>query len=260
MSQFRYIIIIPQVLSKFNLTYEEYAVIQSIHNLSTTSPKFNWCTASKDQISEFLQISRRTVFNAINKGLSLGLIEKNTENRNYLRTTELWTKEIYYEQDSAKNSYDSANFALNSAKNALYSANFAPYNKSINKVNLKNNIENYQIQSFYKEKSVEEIYPRLDKVVKNQTLICSRCQRKLVGKPIIRGGKKLCKICNLQDKELTKSRIKQEKKIKSISAETIKKIMENKQDIGKLPFDPQERTKIQEEIALQERRVKSKKP
>jgi len=137
---------------------------------------------------------------------------------------------------------------------------FSPQNNKIEKENLKiNNIGLVKNQPLYKEESVEEIYPRLDKVVKSQVLKCSRCQRKIVGKPIIRGGKKFCKMCDFQDKELSKSKLKQEKKIKSIAVETMKKIMENRKDIGKLLFTHQERTKIQEEIALQERRAKNKK-
>ncbi|PLX41209.1 MAG: hypothetical protein C0605_05760 [Hyphomicrobiales bacterium] len=87
----RYTTIHWPIVEKFNLTSHDYAVFDSIHKLSHR-PEHPWCTESKDRIGEWIKCSRRTVFNAIDKGLELGLIEKN--DRGDLRSTEKWIQQV----------------------------------------------------------------------------------------------------------------------------------------------------------------------
>jgi hypothetical protein len=59
----RYTTVIHQVRKRLALSMPTYCVIDSIAKLSN-KPDHQWCTRSKDEIAEFLMISRRTVFNA----------------------------------------------------------------------------------------------------------------------------------------------------------------------------------------------------
>jgi hypothetical protein len=90
----RYTTVIHQVRKRMALSMPAYCVIDSIAKLSN-KPDHQWCTRSKDEIAEFLMISRRTVFNAIDEGLKKGLLEKNE--RGDLRASYTWieTVELY---------------------------------------------------------------------------------------------------------------------------------------------------------------------
>jgi DNA-binding MarR family transcriptional regulator len=97
----RYTTVIHQVRKRLALSMPAYCVIDSIAKLSN-KPDHQWCTRSKDEIAEFLMISRRTVFNAIDEGLKKGLLEKNE--RGDLRVAYTWieTVELYQPDDETK--------------------------------------------------------------------------------------------------------------------------------------------------------------
>ena len=97
----RFCTIYHPVRVELGLTINEYVIIDGINQLSHR-PDHPWCTASKDAMSEFTGISRRTVFRAIEKGLDEGLIEKNE--RGDLRTTMKWITTVsLYRQKTTKN-------------------------------------------------------------------------------------------------------------------------------------------------------------
>jgi len=90
----RYSLVLHDVREKLGISLNTYVVIDSIHKLSSSDPRFPYCVMSKDDISNFLMISRRTVFRAIKEAEELELVER-TEHG--LRATEKWIKavEIY---------------------------------------------------------------------------------------------------------------------------------------------------------------------
>lgn len=86
----RYTTVFHVIRKKFDISIITYAVIDSIHKLSHTNPKYYYCTQSKENIAEFLGVSRRTVFYSIEEALEKGLIEKNE--KGHLRTTLVWVE------------------------------------------------------------------------------------------------------------------------------------------------------------------------
>jgi hypothetical protein len=87
----KFTVIHHPVRKKFDLTCNDYAVIDSIHNLSHR-PDHQWCSESKANIADFVGMSERQVFRAIIKGEELGLVEKNE--RGDLRSTLKWINEV----------------------------------------------------------------------------------------------------------------------------------------------------------------------
>jgi len=75
---------------KFGLSFTTYAVIDSVHQLSHR-PDHPWCSQSKSEIANFLDISDRQAFRAIKEGLEKGLLEKN--DRGDLRSTAKWVEQ-----------------------------------------------------------------------------------------------------------------------------------------------------------------------
>ena len=90
----RYSLILHDVRERLGLSLNTYVVIDSIHKLSTSNPKYPFCRMSKDELASFLQLGRATIFRSINEAESSGLIERSEEG---LRATEKWIKavEIY---------------------------------------------------------------------------------------------------------------------------------------------------------------------
>ena len=74
------------IRGKYDLTMNEYALADSIYQLEIVG-KTGICYASKDYLSNFLNLSRKTAINLINK-----LVEKGLVNRigGDLRTTDEW--------------------------------------------------------------------------------------------------------------------------------------------------------------------------
>lgn len=90
----RYSMVFHDVREKLDLSLNTYVVIDSIHKLSASDPRFPYCIMSKNDIADFLRISRRTVFRSIDEAEQMGLIERSERG---LRATEKWIKavEIY---------------------------------------------------------------------------------------------------------------------------------------------------------------------
>ena len=91
----RYTVVFHDIRERLDLNISTYVIFDSIHKLSHSNEQYVYCTMSKKNLGKFLGLTERTVFRAINKGLALGVLEKN--DRGDLRTTTKWTElvEIY---------------------------------------------------------------------------------------------------------------------------------------------------------------------
>ena len=87
----RFTVVHHPVREKFGLTMIEYALIDSIDQLSHR-PDHPWCTTPKEALADFLNIARRSVFNGIKTGIENDLLEKN--DRGDLRTTQKWINQV----------------------------------------------------------------------------------------------------------------------------------------------------------------------
>lgn len=90
----RYTLVLHEVREKLGISFNTYAVVDSIHKLSSSDYRFPYCVMSKDDMAVFLNLSRRTVFRSIDEAQDAGLIER-TEHG--LRATDKWIRavEIY---------------------------------------------------------------------------------------------------------------------------------------------------------------------
>lgn len=82
------------VRDKLGLSLNTYVVVDSIHKLSSSNRKYQFCIMSKADLAKFLKLSERTVFRSLNEAEEAGLIERVEHG---LRTTDKWinTVEIY---------------------------------------------------------------------------------------------------------------------------------------------------------------------
>lgn len=87
----RYTVVLHQVREKLGLSLNTYVVIDSIHKLSTSDPKYPWCIMSKDDLADFLTLGRATVFRSIKEAEDKNLIERTDDG---LRTTEKWRNAV----------------------------------------------------------------------------------------------------------------------------------------------------------------------
>jgi len=125
MTDLLYTIIQHVPRKKWDLSVLEACAIDTIYQLSN-NPKYNRCIKSKDAIAKDLGISRRTVFNIIDKLLQLWLVEKDEVTSN-LRTTQEYYNEFVLE---CKNCTTSATQTVQKLHGD--SAKIAPNNNSNN--------------------------------------------------------------------------------------------------------------------------------
>lgn len=90
----RYSVVFYNVCEKFEISINTYVVIDSVHKLSTSDPKFPYCIMSKSDMATFLKLSERTVYRALSEAEEKGLIERHPRG---LRASPHWirTVEIY---------------------------------------------------------------------------------------------------------------------------------------------------------------------
>ena len=74
------------IRKKYDLTMNEYAVADSIYQLKRLNSN-GICYASKEYLGRFLNLSRKTAINLINKLVEIGLVVRIGGD---LRTTEEW--------------------------------------------------------------------------------------------------------------------------------------------------------------------------
>ena len=68
----RYSLVLHDVREKLDISLTTYVVIDSIHKLSSSDVRFPYCVMSKNDIADFLKISRRTVFRSIDEAENSG--------------------------------------------------------------------------------------------------------------------------------------------------------------------------------------------
>ena len=87
---------------RLGLTINEYCVFDLIHNLATNpkNTQMGWCYARKETLAGYLDLGRATVFRAINKGLSLRLLEKHPDQPALIKATSSWFDEVMIKTES----------------------------------------------------------------------------------------------------------------------------------------------------------------
>ena len=90
----RYTVVLHDVRERMEISLNTYVIIDSIHKLSTSDPKFPYCIMSKKDLADFLCLSESTVYRSLNEAQEAELIERSDFG---LRATEKWIKavEIY---------------------------------------------------------------------------------------------------------------------------------------------------------------------
>ncbi len=87
----RFTVVHHPIRIKFGLTINTYTIIDSIHHLSHR-PDHPWCTQSKADLGDFVDLSERQVFRATKEGIEKGLLEKN--DRGDLRSSNKWIEQV----------------------------------------------------------------------------------------------------------------------------------------------------------------------
>lgn len=134
--------ILHNAREELGLSVIEYCVADTICHLSISpiSAVPGWCYMSRPRMAALLGISRRSIFNIIDRLTQLGLVVRQDDS-GYLKTTNKWYRATA-PGAGAKSALPSAKIALPSAKSALRpvqklhypSAKIAPNNNSdINK-------------------------------------------------------------------------------------------------------------------------------
>lgn len=94
--QITYTLILHQIRKKLKLTLMEYCVADCVYHLSNNpdSKIQGWCFATKETIAELLGTTERTIFKIIPKVIEKGLMEKNEEDKRYLKSTKKWYENV----------------------------------------------------------------------------------------------------------------------------------------------------------------------
>ncbi len=87
----RYTVVLHDVREKMDITLNTYVIIDSIHKLSTSDPRFPYCIMSKRDLAQFLCLSESTVYRSLNEAEEAELIERSDHG---LRTTEKWIRSV----------------------------------------------------------------------------------------------------------------------------------------------------------------------
>jgi len=95
----RFTIVHHPIRQKFGLSMAHYALIDSVDQLSRRHDH-PWCETKKQDLADFLEIARSTVYEAIKLGIEKGLLEKNEKGE--LRTTSLWIEQVRLYDTSGK--------------------------------------------------------------------------------------------------------------------------------------------------------------
>jgi biotin operon repressor len=93
----RYTMVLHELLSKFELSWEEYVVADTVHIFSSNPNNLvapGWYYGSKDYLVELVKISRSSVFRHIASLIEKGILEKDNKGQ-LIRTTQLWNAEVF---------------------------------------------------------------------------------------------------------------------------------------------------------------------
>lgn len=91
-----YTLILHQARKKLRISTLEYCVADTVYHLANNpnSEIKGWCYAAKETIAGFLNISPRGAWKIIDRLIGWKLVERNKDDRRYLRTTEKWYKNV----------------------------------------------------------------------------------------------------------------------------------------------------------------------
>jgi len=83
--------IVHPARKKLSLTVNEYCLADLVYHLSNNPGARikGWCTASKPDIAETFDLSKRSIINLTNKLIDKGILTKHKNGR-YLKTTQIW--------------------------------------------------------------------------------------------------------------------------------------------------------------------------
>ncbi|WP_436644533.1 helix-turn-helix domain-containing protein [Microbaculum sp. FT89] len=87
----RYSVVLHDVREKLDISLNTYVVIDSIHKLSTSDPRYPYCIMSKDDLADFLQLGRATVFRSLQEAEKKGLIARGERG---VVATDKWIKSV----------------------------------------------------------------------------------------------------------------------------------------------------------------------
>ena len=87
----RYTVVLHDVREKMGISLNTYVIVDSVHKLSTSNPKFPYCRMSKKDLSDFLCLSESTVYRSLNEAEEKDLLERSEFG---LRATEQWLRMV----------------------------------------------------------------------------------------------------------------------------------------------------------------------
>lgn len=87
----RYTVVLHDVREKMGISLNTYVIVDSVHKLSTSNPKFPYCVMSKKELSDFLCLSESTVYRSLNEAEEKALLERSDYG---LRATEQWLRMV----------------------------------------------------------------------------------------------------------------------------------------------------------------------
>jgi len=93
-----YTTIIHPIRKAYNLSMNEYAVLDTIYHLSNNVKFGGWCIMSKIKIGETLDLSKQTVHSIIDTLIEKGLVEKNDSTK-AIRSCDEWNTVISNKND-----------------------------------------------------------------------------------------------------------------------------------------------------------------
>ena len=87
-----YNLVLHKARKKLGIRVNEYCIADSIYHLSHNPRSLiqGWCYASKEFLGELLSITPQAVWGILKRLSEKGIIEKNKDDRRYLRTTQKW--------------------------------------------------------------------------------------------------------------------------------------------------------------------------
>ncbi len=91
-----YTLILHKTRKELGLSALEYCVADCIYHLANNpaSKIKGWCYATKQTIANFFGITRRAVYKILIRLEKKKLVERNPDDRRYLRTTKKWYKKV----------------------------------------------------------------------------------------------------------------------------------------------------------------------
>ena len=86
-----YTVVLHDVREKLAISLNTFVIVDSVHKLSTSNPKFPYCIMSKKDLADFLCLSESTIYRSLNEADEKGLLERSDYG---LRATEQWLRMV----------------------------------------------------------------------------------------------------------------------------------------------------------------------